>query len=200
MPRVSGPSLPSSLHLLLFVWGAVQAYKLCCITGATAEQTEKLERLQLACLVLNPQAPQPLQTPPSPPPCFFFFWFFAFPRRGCWHGCISSRLPCLPAFLSVASPSRSLPLCLLLFPAHRSRPARPLFLLDARTHARTQPHTHARTHTHTHTHTDEPGADVIKARRTRSRGGSVHRRAQTRPSERKGTLSAGRGAHEAHAL
>ena len=125
---------------------------------------------------------------PSGPPApathlFVFLGLVCVHTQGIWH----ARLHLISsAFLPVASPSRSLTMCLLFFLAHRSHA---LFLSCFSTR------THVHTHTHTHTHTtDEPGADVIKARRPRSRGGSVHRRAETRPSERKGTLSAGRGA------
>jgi len=131
-----------------------------------------------ACLPgLEPSGPP---APANTPFCFFGFGVRAH----------AGDLACTAASHLVCLSPRCLALTLLDYvPVIFSRPsfprAFPLLLLD----------THARTHTHTHTHTtDEPGADVIKARRPRSRGGSVHRRAETRPSERKGTLSAGRGA------
>ena len=64
--RVSNPltpRIPAPLFLRICVsgLGGEQAYKLCCINGQTAEQKEKMQRLQLACLVSPPP------NPPFPP-------------------------------------------------------------------------------------------------------------------------------------
>ena len=60
--RVSNPltpRIPAPLFLRICVsgLGGEQAYKLCCINGPTAEQKEKMQRLQLACLVSPPPHP-----------------------------------------------------------------------------------------------------------------------------------------------
>jgi len=83
---------------------------------------------------------------PSGPPApathlFVFLGLVCVHTQGIWH----ARLHLISsAFLPVASPSRSLTMCLLFFPAHRSHA---LFLscFSTRTHV----------HTHTHTHTQQ---------------------------------------------
>jgi hypothetical protein len=138
-------SLPSSLHSLLFVWGTVQAYKLCCITGATADQTAKLERLQLACLVLKPQAPQPLQT--------HLCVFFGFVRSHAGDaGTAASHLAC-PASLPFCPLPRPRAPCLCVCYFFPPIVPTPLVLSFFSTHARTHARTHTTTHTHTHRRT-----------------------------------------------